>query len=190
MNARRPNKSLQRTRAARAPLSRKPFGGFSASRSQLSSAVVAASLTLLSDWAGQSRRPVPQYDKALTLSIKPASREVKIGAQVPTRYVLRNISVTTQVGCLTDRRGYTLWGTADLKQRVGVVDHNYCQKPLRLAPGKQLEWSEEVEVLDVGAGEAKLSAWVQVADPRTCDQYGCDGNYIRSNPEILRVVGR
>jgi hypothetical protein len=180
----RPNPRLQRTRW-RSPLSRQPLGGRKLLLSAFASLLLGAGVLLSCATAVRSS---PDYAKALTLSIKPASGGGQIGESIEVRFVLENVSAERISACLTERKGHTWRGPADLKQQLGVVDHNFCQSPFVLGAGQTRAWSEEVAVLDVGFGEATLQAWVQVVDQRSCDRYGCDGRYIYSNQAPFHVI--
>jgi hypothetical protein len=125
---------------------------------------------------------------ALSLTLQPKTSVAQIGDSVEVRFVLENGSSQELVGCLTDRNGYTWRGQTSLKQMLSAVDHNYCQRPFVLGPGQKRTWTEEIGVLDVGLGDAKLQAWVQVVDQCSCDRHGCDGRYIYSNQVPISVV--
>ena len=181
-----PNIALQPTSPASPPprLSFRTLGGRKLLSSSLPPILLAAGLLAS---CASAARSAPDYDRSLSLIIKPAHNGVQIGDSVEVRFVLENVSSGSVSGCLTDRNGYTWRGPADLKQKLELVDHNYCQHTFVLGAGQTREWSEQVAVLDVGFGEVKLQAWVQVVDQRSCDRYGCDGRYVHSNQVPFNV---
>jgi hypothetical protein len=69
-----------------------------------------------------------------------------------------------------------------------MVDHPTCERPLALGPREDVEWREEVKVVDIGAGEADLSVAVQVVYGRDCDEYGCYDTMLSAAP--IRITLR
>jgi hypothetical protein len=110
----------------------------------------------------------------LTLSLQVESDDVSVGDQLPVVYVLKNSSDKTVTACIAESDGFNLLGSARGTGRASPADHPGCVRRFELRPGADLEWSGTIQVADVGAGRAKLNAWIQVVDPAHCDKtYGC-----------------
>jgi hypothetical protein len=100
---------------------------------------------------------------------------------------LKNVSPKTIHACITNRSGYTWRNEGNVHQTLTSVDHNVCGTTLILEPGQAREWSETINVPLEAVGGASLTAWVEIADPRTCDGAGCDGHVVWSSPVTLNV---
>lgn len=150
------------------------------------SAILVAALGL---FACSAVSPKPnRLRDSLALSLKLESDDVSIGDRARVTYVLKNPSDKTVAACIAEGDGFNLLGSARGTGRASPADHPGCVRRFDLQPGASLEWPGTIEVLDVGAGSAKLNAWVQVVDPKHCDKkYGCDSANIVSPFVSLNV---
>lgn len=124
---------------------------------------------------------VPKYEEKLDLSLKLERSDFATGEVATATLTLRNVSTAAVAGCVGEAKGYNISGTRKSTGRSNTVDHPGCLRRFELAPGQVLEWTEPVEILDVGEGPGRLNAWIQVVDPEHCDKnHGCDFSHISS----------
>lgn len=127
--------------------------------------------------------------RALSLRLEPYSRSATLGGRAKIKYVLTNTSSDVVDACIGEARGYHIFGTVKDSGEARPVDHANCARPFRLSPGQSLEWDEEIEVGDVGRGDARLNAWVQIVDPRRCDKkYGCEVANVTAPFVVLKLA--
>jgi len=116
--------------------------------------------------------------------------EASVGSVVSVTAILTNQGPEPISACLRAPGQYTLWGTANLTQRLSIVDHRSCEEPLNLAPGAMKSWQFTVEVSSaVGSGPARIIALVDLLYPRCHALYGCYHISLKSEPAPITIVG-
>jgi hypothetical protein len=101
---------------------------------------------------------------------------VRTGAQLRIDFNLENTGNRELTACRYRNSFVHFWGLEAkyVKTRVGaMVDHQYCEVEMHVAPHESVRWSETVEVPNVQAGRSKVMAAVRLVDPSDCDGYGC-----------------
>jgi len=127
--------------------------------------------------------------ESLKLNIALNTKQVHVGEKIILKFELTNISpVSMKVYLRTGRSNYSLGGTEKLLGLLNTVDHPSPNRVVWLKPGQSIEWNEQIEILPVGTGRARLSANVEIYHPQSCDKYGCDGVSISSNNIELEII--
>jgi len=130
------------------------------------------------------------YEKDLRLSIRPAAVTASAGSQMQLDFALENTGSRRLVACRYHDSWVTFWGLKAryAKTRMGdLVDHQYCEVRMNIAPGQVVQWSETVRVPDVEVGPSKVIASVRLVDPTDCDEYGCYDTITSATAEPLIV---
>lgn len=132
----------------------------------------------------------PKYEEKLDLSLKLEKSDFATGEITLATLTLRNVSTTAVAACVGEAKGYNISGTRKSTGRSNTVDHPGCIRRFEMSPGQAIEWTEPIEILDVGEGPGKLNAWIQVVDPNHCDKnYGCDFSHISSRFVAVTLKG-
>ena len=119
---------------------------------------------------------IAAYEKDLRLSIRPAANDVNAGSRLQIDFTLENTGNHRLSACRYGDSAVHFWGLEAkyARTRLGpVVDHQYCEVTMSIAPHERVLWSETVEVPSVQAGPSKVMAAVRLVDPTDCDRYGC-----------------
>ena len=117
------------------------------------------------------------------------SQELQVGTSVVVRATLRNDGGETIDACLRGQGQYTLWGTANLRQELSIVDHRSCEQRITLKPSEAMSWPLTVQVSPaVGLGAARIFALVDLIYGRGCHPlYGCYHASLRSQPAQVLI---
>jgi hypothetical protein len=109
-------------------------------------------------------------------------------SQLVAHFVLTNTGESAFDGCIGEEWGISLiLETGRDAGHLELVDHSSCIRRFTLQAGEVLEWSREVPLKSITPGRAKLSGWLRVVEPGTCDQYGCDFASVSTAMETIEV---
>ena len=132
------------------------------------------------------------YEKDLKLSIRLASSAARAGGQLQLDFELENTGNRQLITCRYRESFVSFWGLQAkyARTRLGpLVDHQYCEVRMSVAPHQVVRWREMVDVPNVEAGPSKVMAAVRLVDPSDCDEYGCyDALASATAAEPLMVV--
>ena len=111
---------------------------------------------------------------------------------VTAAFALTNNGSSTFEGCFGPA-----WGVSVIVE--GGHDAGYlvraerptCEEKLTLLPRQKIAWSKKVPLSDLRAGTAKVTGWVKLVDPATCDpHYGCRDTSVASGVMTLAIGQR
>jgi hypothetical protein len=109
-------------------------------------------------------RPSPCEPELLLSVTLSGPNELRLGQTATYSWSLLNEASRTEVLCLTEEEGFTLWGTGALRGRQLTVTHPTCTSFKTLRPGQTHD--AEISVTadsQVGLGEARLFVNITVA---------------------------
>jgi hypothetical protein len=190
---------LQRTgsspSALRSPLTRGPLGG-ATSRRWLGGivlfAIAAVGCTSASPRA--STKPVAvrsrsSFGQNLSLDVSLGSALAARDKAVTAKFALTNNGTAVFEGCFGQSWGVSVLVAGHDAGHLVSVDHPNCDERVTLLPRQTILWSKTVPLNDLRAGTAKVTAWVKVIDPATCDpRSGCHEVSV-ATPSMTIAVG-
>jgi hypothetical protein len=96
------------------------------------------------------------------------------GETVIMTFHLRNISDKQVDACVAEGWTYHVFGAKREDGAASVIDHPSCVRRFSLKPSESLEWEKPITIGEVGLGEARLFASVQLSLLQGCHElYGC-----------------
>jgi hypothetical protein len=114
------------------------------------------------------------FGQSLSLAMSWGSAPAAGDTSVTANFALTNNGSAVFEGCFGQSWGVAVIVAGHDAGHLVSVDHPSCVEKLTLLPGQKIVWSKKVPLTKLGAGTAKVTAWVTVIDPAACDQlYGC-----------------
>src|SRR6476619_3734734 len=101
------------------------------------------------------------YEKDLRLTIRPVVGSVRAGDRFQIEFTIQNTGNRELTACRYRDSWVHFWGLESkyVKTRPGpLVDHQYCEVRMNIAPHQGVQWSEVIEVPKVQAGPSKVMA--------------------------------
>lgn len=147
-------------------------------------AVVSAACELMPD---------PEFaalKNALGLRLIEAKRSTSDGS-VDVILELMNPGRTTATACLGPSRSLSYKGSlsnngSSMGTSSSFVDHPGCTRELSIQSGKEMRWSESLEVDRLPQGRVEVEVSVQIVNPRRCGSWGnCAAFYLTSNQVVI-----
>ena len=136
-------------------------------------------------------RPRSSFGQSLSLAMSLGS--VAVGdTSVKADFSLTNNGSTVFDGCFGPSWGVSVivGGEHDAGHLVRV-EHPSCDERFTLLPGQKIAWSKKVPLGNLRAGTAKVTGWVKVVDPASCDQrYGCHEASVASRLMTIAIGER
>ncbi len=126
----------------------------------------------------------------LELRIHAEPRQIHTGDSLVVTYTLRNAGSHGIKSCFSFKNGLNIWSDAGIAPTPSEgTSHPACVESFSLAPLESVDWRLTRVVPDLGKGRIRLSGWVKIiADPSTCDHFGCDEVALRSLEVEVFVV--
>jgi hypothetical protein len=118
--------------------------------------------------------PKSRFAQSLSLAMSFGNVPAAGDTSVKANFALTNNGSATFEGCFGPSWGVSvLVGGHDAGHLVRV-EHPNCVEKLTLLPRQKIVWSKTVPLNRLPAGMAKITGWVKVIDPATCDRRtGC-----------------
>ena len=134
----------------------------------------------------------PKFGQNLGLTVS-LGRSLAAGdTSVTAAFTLTNDGSSTFEGCFGPAWGVSVIveGGHDAGYLVRV-ERPTCQEKLTLLPRQKIAWTKKVPLSDLRAGAAKVTGWVKLVDPATCDpHYGCRDTSIASAVTTIAIGAR
>ncbi len=111
---------------------------------------------------------------------------------VTAAFALTNNGPAAFDGCFSPSWGVSVivGGAYDAGHFVRV-SHPSCDEKFTVLPGQKIVWSKKVPLADLRSGVAKVTGWVKLVDPATCDpSRGCHETSIASPPVTVAIGER
>lgn len=150
----------------------------------VSLALVVSGCTLLPD------REFAQIGQSLKLRIEKAKR-TESGKSIEFVFTIANEGRNAVNACLGPSRSvsYTT-STAGGGSAGGVsfmsVDHPGCMKEFTMPPGRDMSWSEVIDVPHISESRVDVEVVVEVVNPRRCGGWGCRSARLTSDKQLLQ----
>lgn len=66
------------------------------------------------------------------------------------------------------------------------IDHPGCAREFIIAPGRDMTWSEVLDVPNLSQGRGEFEVGVEVVNPRRCDGWGCTSTRLISDKRTIQ----
>ena len=134
----------------------------------------------------------PKFGQNLSLAVSLGRGLAAGDTSVTAAFTLTNNGSSTFDGCFGPA-----WGVSVIVEGGHDAGHLVrrerptCEEKLTLLPGQKITWSKKVPLSDLGAGTAKVTGWVKLVDPATCDpHFGCRDTSVASRVMTVAIGER
>jgi hypothetical protein len=160
-------------------------------RSNVNAAIRITILGVALAASGCKQLPDRQFARigdSLKLTIAKVARSGS-GTSVEFVFTVTNVGPRAVNACLGPSRSVLYQTSTERSSRSGVgfnsVDHPGCGREFTLEHGRDMTWSEVLEVPDLSEAPMDVEVDVEVVNPRRCDGWGCTSANIRSNKQRI-----
>lgn len=136
--------------------------------------------------------PRSSYGQNLSLALSLGNSLTAGATSVKAEFSLTNNGAAAFDGCFGPAWGVSVivGGSYDAGHFVRD-NHPSCVEKFTVVPGQKIVWSKKVPLTDLRAGWAKITGWVKLVDPASCDQYHvCHETSIASPAMTVAVAER
>ena len=155
-------------------------------------AAACTSATPAATSAPAAARSKSSYGQNLSLSMTLGNALAAGSTSVKADFALTNNGQEAFDGCFGSAWGVSVIdGSEHDAGHVVRVDRPSCVERFTLLPGQKISWSKKVPLGNLHAGTAKVTGWVKLVDPSTCDQaQRCRETSVASKLMTIAVGGR
>ena len=155
--------------------------------SNVNAAILAMILTLALSASGCHLLPDGQFTQvgqSLKLKIATAERS-ESGTSATFVFILTNSGTRAVNACLGPSR--SVWYDTSGPSGVSTtwVDHPGCMREFAIEPGRDMTWSEVLDVSHLSETRVDVEVEVEVVNPRRCGAVGCASTRLESNKQRI-----
>src|SRR5262245_38675442 len=119
-------------------------------------------------------KPKSSFGQSLSLAMTLPDALVARAPSMTAKFALTNKGSATFEGCFGPSWGVSVIAGGHDAGNIVRAEHPTCVEKLTLLPNQTIVWSKTVPLSNPHAGTAKVTGWVKVVDPATCNaRYGC-----------------
>ena len=119
-------------------------------------------------------KPKSSFGQSLSLAMTLPGALTARDASMTARFALTNKGTATFEGCFGPSWGVSVIAGGHDAGQIVRAEHPNCVEKLTLLPNQTIVWSKTVSLSSPRAGTAKVTGWVKVVDPASCNpRYGC-----------------
>jgi hypothetical protein len=134
-------------------------------------------------------KPKSSFGQGLSLAMSFGSALAAGDTSVTAKFALTNDGSAAFEGCFGPSWGVSVIVNGHNAGHLVRADYPSCDERFKLVPRQTIVWSKAVPLTHLRAGTAKVTGWVKVVDPASCDpRYGCHEVSVAS-PLMTVAVG-
>jgi hypothetical protein len=156
-------------------------------RSHVNAAIRAALLAWVLAASGCDRLPDRQFARigdSLKLKIAKVTRS-ESGTSAEFVLTMTNSGPRAVNACLGPSRNVSVDTSGPQASTFNSIDHPGCVREFTLEPGRDMTWSEVIDVPHLSETRVDVEVDVEVVNPRRCGGWGCTSTDIRSNKQRI-----
>jgi len=155
--------------------------------SHVNAAIRLMILALALDASACNLLPDPQFARiadSLKLKIVKVSRS-ESGTSAEFVFSVSNGGPHAVNACLGPSRSVSVETSGPQATSFHSVDHPGCMREFTLEPGRDITWSEVIEVPHLSETRVDVEVDVEVVNPRRCDGWGCRATRLKSDKQRI-----
>jgi hypothetical protein len=139
--------------------------------------------------AASAARPKSGFAQNLSLALSLGTSLAAGDTSVKADFTLTNNGTATFDGCFGPAWGVSMIGEGghDAGHLVRA-EHPGCDERFALLPGQKIAWSKKVPLNDLRVGMTRITGWVKLVDPASCDPArGCRETSVASRLMTMAI---